>query len=292
MKDLNNLPEVLLETKTNMRMVGNRVVLDMIIKNPTPNIALMAHLQLQGKKSKKRILPAFYSDNYVSLVPNETKRIAIECRKEDLKGDSPVIKVDGWNVKVKESLYVSQNKNADVNNEKWGKNGFGFIAREPVRKDAVRINCGGYNRGNFEKDPGGMEIWMGYSTQDMKTYGLKNPAPKDVYRTVRWADCSYNAYLSGKPGSLYTVRLHFVDQGEDRKPNQRAFNVKINGKEVLKDYDVVKEAGMPCKAVIEEFKDIPSDAEGKINIFLYGGAPRFDGDKRDPQIAGIEVLPQ
>ena len=292
MKDLNNLPEVLLETKTNMRMVGNRVVLDMIIKNLTPNIALMAHLQLQGKKSKKRILPAFYSDNYVSLVPNETKRIAIECRKEDLKGDSPVIKVDGWNVKVKESLYVSQNKNADVNNEKWGKNGFDFIAREPVRKEAVRINCGGYNRGNFEKDPGGMEIWMGYSTQDMKTYGLKNPAPKDVYRTVRWADCSYNAYLSGKPGSLYTVRLHFVDQGEDRKPNQRAFNVKINGKEVLKDYDVVKEAGMPCKAVIEEFKDIPSDAEGKINIVLYGGAPRFDGDKRDPQIAGIEVLPQ
>lgn len=292
MKDLNSMPEVVLDTKANVRMMGNRVLVELLLKNSTPNIAFMTHFQLQGKKSEKRILPVFYSDNYISLVPNETKKILIECRKDDLNGDSPVVKVDGWNVKVRESSYISQNKNADVANEKWGNEGFTFQPRKPVRKEAVRINCGGYNRGNFEKDPGGLEIWVGYRTEDMNIYGLKNPAPKDVYRTVRWADSSYTAYLSGKPGSLYTVRLHFCEQSEDKVAGRRAFDVKINGKVVLKDYDVSKAAGGPRKGVIEEIKDVPSDSEGNIRLDFVGGQRRNDVEHRDAQVSGIEVLPQ
>jgi hypothetical protein len=58
----------------------------------------MAHLQLRRKQSGDRVLPVYYSDNYVSLVPNESKTISIEAAAADLKGDSPLVVVDGWNV--------------------------------------------------------------------------------------------------------------------------------------------------------------------------------------------------
>ena len=47
------------------------------IKNPTPHIALMIHLKLLDKNDK-RILPVFWSDNYFSILPYETKNITFK----------------------------------------------------------------------------------------------------------------------------------------------------------------------------------------------------------------------
>ncbi|MBO7521792.1 MAG: hypothetical protein J6T16_06095 [Opitutales bacterium] len=292
MKDLESMPEVMLDASAEPRESGNVVVINVSLKNSSENIALLTHLQLQGRKSKKRILPAFYSDNYISLAPKEKRSVTIKCKKSDLAGDAPVVKVDGWNVKVRETAYVSQNKNADVSNPKWGEKGFGFMARPPVRKEAVRINCGGYNRGDFEKDPGFLESWVGYRTEDMDISGLKDPAPGDVYRTVRWSDSVYYAYLKGLPGSKYTVRLHFAEQSEDKVAGRRAFDVKINDKVVLKDYDVAKAAGRPRKGVIEEIYNVASDSDGIIKLEFVGGQWRSETEHRDAQISGSEVMPQ
>jgi hypothetical protein len=73
--------------------------LQIALHNPTKSIALMAHVQLR-RKSGERVLPVFYSDNYVSLVPDETKTITISAAEEDFKGEKPLIVVDGWNVTV------------------------------------------------------------------------------------------------------------------------------------------------------------------------------------------------
>jgi beta-mannosidase len=69
--------------------------------NRSNAIALLSHLQLHGKGSGKRVLPVFYSDNYVSLVPGESRIITIEVATHDLNGDTPLIEVDGFNVEVK-----------------------------------------------------------------------------------------------------------------------------------------------------------------------------------------------
>jgi len=47
------------------------------------------------------VLPVYYSDNYISLLPGESRTIAIEAGLPDLGGGSPLIVVDGWNVTVK-----------------------------------------------------------------------------------------------------------------------------------------------------------------------------------------------
>ncbi len=60
----------------------------------------MTHLQLRRKRSGERVLPVYYSDNYVSLVPNESRTITIEAATGDLKGEAGLVLVDGWNVGV------------------------------------------------------------------------------------------------------------------------------------------------------------------------------------------------
>jgi len=51
---------------------------------------------------------------------------------------------------------------------------------------------------------------------------------------------------------IFTVRLGFSALPND-KPGQRIFDVRLNGKTVLKDFDIVKEAGKPNRAVWKEF---------------------------------------
>ncbi|MGA2570435.1 MAG: sugar-binding domain-containing protein [Terracidiphilus sp.] len=74
-------------------------LLRVTLHNPSKNIALMAHIQLR-RKSGARVLPVFYSDNYVALVPDETKTLTIDAAQADFKGEDALIVVDGWNVTV------------------------------------------------------------------------------------------------------------------------------------------------------------------------------------------------
>jgi len=78
----------------------------------------MTHLQLRRKRSGERVLPVYYSDNYVSLLPNETRTITIEAATSDLRGEDALIVVDGWNVGVTASsaagVAVATNVEAQV----------------------------------------------------------------------------------------------------------------------------------------------------------------------------------
>jgi hypothetical protein len=92
------------------------------LHNPGTQIALMAHVQLRRGKpadpNAERVLPVFYSDNYISLVPGESRTITIDAAAADLKGDAPFITVDGWNIGLQNSssspIPVMLNINAQV----------------------------------------------------------------------------------------------------------------------------------------------------------------------------------
>jgi hypothetical protein len=97
---LNQLSVVALEVSVARRDVGGKSFFDVTLRNPGTQIALMTHLQLRRKRSGERVLPVYASDNYVSLVGNETKAITIEVATADLKGEDGLVAVDGWNVDV------------------------------------------------------------------------------------------------------------------------------------------------------------------------------------------------
>jgi len=98
---LQNLPPVTLDAKADTHTEGDNALFTVTLANNTSHIALLSHLQLHQKKSAKRVLPVFYSDNYLSLVPGESTTITIEAATKDFQGDEPLIEVDGYNVDVK-----------------------------------------------------------------------------------------------------------------------------------------------------------------------------------------------
>jgi mannosylglycoprotein endo-beta-mannosidase len=99
--DLMNLPTVVLDAEASARTQGDNTVATVTLHNNTTHVALLSHLQLHQKKSGRRVLPVFYSDNYISLVPGESSTVSIEAATKDLQGDLPLVEVDGYNVDVK-----------------------------------------------------------------------------------------------------------------------------------------------------------------------------------------------
>ena len=101
LKALDAIPDVELEGRIVRRDAGGACLLDLTLSNPTRNIAVMAHVQLRNQRANRRVLPVYYSENYVSLLPGERRTITIEAALEDLDGARPLVVVDGWNVSAK-----------------------------------------------------------------------------------------------------------------------------------------------------------------------------------------------
>jgi hypothetical protein len=74
---------------------GKDRVLRVTLSNPSATPALNAKLTLVDQRGE-RILPAFYSDNYVALLPGESK--TIEVRYPANARDVPRFTLRGWNV--------------------------------------------------------------------------------------------------------------------------------------------------------------------------------------------------
>jgi outer membrane protein assembly factor BamB len=79
---------------------------------------------------------------------------------------------------------------------------------------------------------------------------------------------------------LYTVRLSFAELGDDG-PGNRVFSVRLQGKEVLRAFDVVKSAGGPMRGTVKEFEGI------KIGRTLE---LEFTPGSGKPIISGIELI--
>ncbi len=96
---LDTMPKVTLDAKVERQDANGRRVVTVTLRNPSKSIALMAHVQLR-RKSGERVLPAYYSDNYVSLVPGESRTITINAALSDFNGEDTLVVVDGWNTTV------------------------------------------------------------------------------------------------------------------------------------------------------------------------------------------------
>ncbi len=85
-------------------------------------------------------------------------------------------------------------------------------------------------------------------------------------------------------GEKYKVRLGFSALPGDKKA-ERVFDVKLNGKVVLKDFDIIKETGKADRAV---WKDADVTLGHELTLELEGKP----GSKRAPLINAIQVLRQ
>jgi beta-mannosidase len=130
LKALGEMPTVTLDAKVLRREVEGKSFFDVTLHNPGTQMALMTHLQLRRKGSNERVLPVYYSDNYVSLVPNESRTITIEAATAELKGEAALVVVDGWNVGVagSSSAGVDLGLNVGARVDHWPVTGLPMIS--------------------------------------------------------------------------------------------------------------------------------------------------------------------
>jgi beta-galactosidase/beta-glucuronidase len=95
---LSGLPMVTLAGSATRSTTGTTHTVTATVNNAGSNVALMVRLKLLRAASGERVLPTFYSDNYFSLLPSESKQVTLEFDDRYLAGDSPKLMVEAWNV--------------------------------------------------------------------------------------------------------------------------------------------------------------------------------------------------
>jgi len=148
------------------------------------------------------------------------------------------------------------------------------------------VNCGGTATGSFVADP-----FSGGNTAStnagIDTAGVINPAPQAVYQTNRYTTSGTNSFtytLGGlTPNATYMARLHFAETYFGTA-GSREFNVSINNKPVLTNFDIFVAAGGGNMANIQQFW-ATSGTNGQFTFTFANGS------QNNAQCNGIEISP-
>jgi outer membrane protein assembly factor BamB len=74
----------------------------------------------------------------------------------------------------------------------------------------------------------------------------------------------------------YTVRLYFAEPG-NAKPNERVFSIRLQGKMVLQDLDIVKSAAGPMRGIVREFRRIKAGPTLELMLTERSGLTALSG---------------
>jgi outer membrane protein assembly factor BamB len=161
------------------------------------------------------------------------------------------------------------------------------------------LNFGG--AGNRKADDG--TLWLEYPSIGAKSPMVQvttKPAAPEVYRrhssTVtgpyNWVTSSGLKNVNEVTVALgkmdeprtYTVRLYFAEP-DKVAGGKRLFNVAIQGKPVLVDFDIAQESGGSGRTLIKEFKGIA--AQGELTVQL---TPSARAEVRTTMLSGLEMI--
>jgi exo-1,4-beta-D-glucosaminidase len=68
------------------------------IRNPSKDLAFFIRLKLDKAPTREEILPVLWEDNYVSLLPGESREISAQYSVRDSGPGTPMLEIKGWNV--------------------------------------------------------------------------------------------------------------------------------------------------------------------------------------------------
>ncbi|MBB5284109.1 exo-1,4-beta-D-glucosaminidase [Rhabdobacter roseus] len=95
---LNALPKVKLRAKKSVSKSEKEYEVVVTLTNPSDRLAFFVELELAQGTSGPAILPVFWSDNYVSLLPGETKTVTVRCYQQDADNKEPSVRIKGYNL--------------------------------------------------------------------------------------------------------------------------------------------------------------------------------------------------
>ncbi len=96
---LDRLPPAALKVFSEFEQTGDEQHIRVTLENPTDVIAFFINLSVVGLQTGNAVLPIYWEDNYITLLPGEKKTVGASFSQADLRGEEPVLRVEGWNVK-------------------------------------------------------------------------------------------------------------------------------------------------------------------------------------------------
>jgi hypothetical protein len=155
--------------------------------------------------------------------------------------------------------------------------------------EAVRILCGQSRSGYRDRQGnrwGADAFYSGGIAAQAAGQAIYRTRDPNLYQSMRSGEFSYKIPL--KPGT-YELRLHFADTSYTPGPameggeNVRMFNLSLNGKPVLRNFDIVADAG-PSTADVRVYKDVSPAEDGYLHL-------QWAKVTDTPLVNAIEVTP-
>ncbi len=99
LKQLEELPRVEVEAKAVVEKsaAGQRV--RVVLRNRSGHLAFQVRLGVHRPNAEMEILPVLWSDNYVELMPGETRELTAQFSSDHILDGQTELHIDGWNVK-------------------------------------------------------------------------------------------------------------------------------------------------------------------------------------------------
>jgi exo-1,4-beta-D-glucosaminidase len=95
---LEDLPKASVQASMTVSHAGEETAARVTVENTGSGLAFLVRLRLLKGKDGAEVLPVFFDDNYLSLLPGEKRDVTVHVRKRDLGAAKPVLAVDGFNV--------------------------------------------------------------------------------------------------------------------------------------------------------------------------------------------------
>ena len=161
--------------------------------------------------------------------------------------------------------------------------------QEMLPTTAVRLNCG--QRLARDGRPG--QQWLadqyfeGGELIELPRLHIARAFDPQLFQYARSGDFSYHIPLA--PGT-YQLHLHFVETtygpGAPGGAGEysRIFDVSANGRPILRNFDILSDAGGPFIADERVFRDITPDADGMLHL-------RFASKRERARVSAIEIVP-
>jgi exo-1,4-beta-D-glucosaminidase len=101
MSALNTMPRGDVDVATQVSEAGGEEKVTITLANPSNHLAFFLRAEVTRGADGQEILPITYTDNYLTVFPRETRAIVATFRSALLDGQTPGLRVEGYNVEKK-----------------------------------------------------------------------------------------------------------------------------------------------------------------------------------------------
>ena len=96
--DLNSMPKTTVDFSYDVSQNGEEYVIEAKIDNSTDMLAFFIELIVMDERSGEAVLPVYWDDNYISLLPGEQRILKAVVSSDDVNRSDIDVKIGGWNV--------------------------------------------------------------------------------------------------------------------------------------------------------------------------------------------------